>query len=131
MPSIRAVLDSSRLLSKEVLSQAAEALRLFARKKLSPVELMEATIRRAEALQPKVNCFTFTHYEEAMALAKKAEAKYAKGGKTGALEGLPIGIKDEDYVEFGTLGAYGIATSTMFNGYGNHAVGPVGEVFNG
>jgi Asp-tRNA(Asn)/Glu-tRNA(Gln) amidotransferase A subunit family amidase len=36
---------------------AAEALRLF-RKKLSPVDLMEAVIRRAEAVQPKVNCFT-------------------------------------------------------------------------
>ena len=31
---------------------ASEALRLFRKKKLSPVELMEATIRRAEATQP-------------------------------------------------------------------------------
>lgn len=78
---------------------AAEALRLFRAKKLSPVELMAATIRRAEATQPKVNCFTFTHYDEAMALARKAEAKYARGRKTGALEGLPIGIKDESYIK--------------------------------
>ncbi len=44
---------------------------------------------------------------------------------------LPIDLKDEDYVEFGTLGAYGIATATVFNGYGSHAVIPVGDVFNG
>jgi ornithine decarboxylase len=44
---------------------------------------------------------------------------------------LPVDLKDEDYVEFGTLGAYGIATSTMFNGYGDHAVIPVDDVFNG
>lgn len=44
---------------------------------------------------------------------------------------LPETIQDEDYIEFGTLGAYGVATSTMFNGYGDHAVIPVGEVFNG
>ena len=44
---------------------------------------------------------------------------------------LPIELHDEDYIEFGTLGAYGIATSTMFNGYGDHAVVPVGQVFNG
>ncbi len=44
---------------------------------------------------------------------------------------LPLVLKDEDYVEFGTLGAYGIATSTMFNGYGNHAVIPVNDVYNG
>lgn len=44
---------------------------------------------------------------------------------------LPATIADEDYIEFGTLGAYGIATATMFNGYGEHAVFPVGDVFNG
>jgi ornithine decarboxylase len=44
---------------------------------------------------------------------------------------LPVDIRDEDYIEFGTLGAYGIATSTMFNGYGGHAVVPVAEMFNG
>lgn len=44
---------------------------------------------------------------------------------------LPATIRDEDYVEFGTLGAYGIATSTLFNGYGDHAVIPVDSVFNG
>jgi ornithine decarboxylase len=44
---------------------------------------------------------------------------------------LPVSMRDEDYIEFGTLGAYGIATSTRFNGYGDHAVVPVGEVFNG
>jgi ornithine decarboxylase len=35
---------------------------------------------------------------------------------------LPSSIRDEDFIEFGTLGAYGIATSTMFNGYGGHKV---------
>ena len=58
---------------------AAEALRLFKAKKLSPVELMEATIRRAEATKKKINCLTYTHFDEAMDLARKAEAKYAKG----------------------------------------------------
>jgi Asp-tRNA(Asn)/Glu-tRNA(Gln) amidotransferase A subunit family amidase len=78
---------------------AAEALKLFRKKKLSPVELMEATIRRAEATKDPVNCLTYTHFDEAMDLAKKAEAKYAKGRKTGALEGLPIGIKDESFIK--------------------------------
>jgi ornithine decarboxylase len=44
---------------------------------------------------------------------------------------LPVDIRDEDHIEFGTLGAYGIATSTRFNGYGGHAVVAVVEVFNG
>lgn len=78
---------------------AAEALRQFKAKKLSPVELMLATIARAEATAKKTNCLTYTHFDEAMALARKAEAKYAKGARTGALEGLPIGIKDESYIK--------------------------------
>ncbi|RUU27810.1 amidase [Mesorhizobium sp. M6A.T.Ce.TU.016.01.1.1] len=78
---------------------ASEALRRFKAKTLSPVELMEAVIGRAEATKDKVNAFTNTHFDEAMALAKKAEAKYAKGKKTGPLEGLPVGIKDESYIK--------------------------------
>jgi ornithine decarboxylase len=38
------------------------------------------------------------------------------------------GIKEGDFVEFGTLGAYGLATSTRFNGYGNHKVIAVDSV---
>jgi amidase len=77
---------------------ATRALELFKQKKLSPVELMQAVIARAEAVQPKINAFTYTHFDEAMAAAKKAEAKYAAGKRTRALEGLPIGIKDESYI---------------------------------
>lgn len=44
---------------------------------------------------------------------------------------LPVALKDGDYIEFGTLGAYSIATSTLFNGYGSHEVIPVETVFNG
>lgn len=40
---------------------------------------------------------------------------------------LPAAIQDEDYIEFGNLGAYGIATSTTFNGYGSHKIVEVEE----
>jgi ornithine decarboxylase len=38
------------------------------------------------------------------------------------------GIREGDYIEFGTLGAYGLATATRFNGYGNHAIHSVERV---
>lgn len=44
---------------------------------------------------------------------------------------LPAGLQEEDYVEFGMLGAYGIATSTRFNGYGAHEVVPVADAYTG
>jgi amidase len=59
---------------------------------------MQAVIARAEAVKDPINAFTFTHFDEAMDRARKAEAKYAKGQRTRALEGLPIGIKDENEI---------------------------------
>jgi ornithine decarboxylase len=40
---------------------------------------------------------------------------------------LPADLRDEDFIEFGMLGAYGIATTTRFNGYGDHAIVAVDE----
>ena len=77
---------------------AHEALARFKAKTLSPVELMQAVIARAEAVKDPINAFTYTHFDEAMDLARKAEAKYARGARVRALEGLPIGIKDESEI---------------------------------
>jgi ornithine decarboxylase len=41
---------------------------------------------------------------------------------------LPADLREGDFIEFGTLGAYGIATCTRFNGYGNHPVVAVEKV---
>ena len=78
---------------------ATEALRRFQSKTLSPVELLEAVIGRVEEIEPTVNAFTYRYFDEAMERARKAEAKYATGKRTGALEGLPIGIKDESFIK--------------------------------
>ena len=78
---------------------AHEALRRFKARTLSPVELMEAVIARAEQVKDPVNAFTYTHFDEAMDRARKAEAKYARGARTRPLEGLPVGIKDESEIK--------------------------------
>ncbi|MFZ1727906.1 MAG: amidase [Albidovulum sp.] len=78
---------------------AHAALAGFRAKTLSPVEVLEAVIKRAEAVEPAVNALTFKHYDQAMAAAKRAEARYAKGTATGALEGLPVAIKDEGTIK--------------------------------
>ena len=43
---------------------------------------------------------------------------------------LPVDLQEGDWIEFGSLGAYGIATCTRFNGYGGHDVVAVEEVLN-
>jgi len=44
---------------------------------------------------------------------------------------LPVDLQEGDFIEFGTLGAYGLATATRFNGYGSHDILAVGTAFNG
>ena len=74
---------------------ASEALALFKARKLSPVELTEAVIARSEAVNPKVNAYTYTFYERALEQARQAEAKYGKtDGRVRALEGIPCAIQD-------------------------------------
>ena len=75
---------------------ARDALDLFASRALSPVELMEAVIRRAEQVEPEINAFPHTYYDEALEAAREAEARYAgRGPRPRPLEGIPVAIKDE------------------------------------
>ncbi len=78
---------------------ATEALARFADRTLSPVELLEAQIARAEATADSVNAFTYTHFDEALDNAKASEARWARGTPAGCLDGLAVAIKDESHIE--------------------------------
>jgi len=73
---------------------AIESARLIRAKKLSPVELVEASLRRIEEVNPALNCFCFVYPEEALAAARTAEAAAMAGEALGPLHGVPIAIKD-------------------------------------
>jgi amidase len=78
---------------------ATAALAGFRDRSLSPVELMEAIIAQAEAVEPIVNAFAHTFYEEALEEARAAEARYlGRGEAPRALEGIPLAIKEEEPV---------------------------------
>ena len=75
---------------------ATEALRLFRTHKLSPVELLEAQIKRADEVEPIINAFTDTFYDKALKKAKAAEKRdMVPRGRVRKLEGLTVAIKDE------------------------------------
>ncbi len=79
---------------------ATRAREMFVSRELSPVELLDAVIARAEQVEPTVNAFAFTYYDRARAAAKESEARYAgKGEPPRPLEGLPVGLKDEESIE--------------------------------
>ena len=72
---------------------AHRLLALFREREASPVELMEATIVRAGAVEPAINAFGDTYFDEALAAAKASEERYMKG-EARPLEGLPLAVKD-------------------------------------
>jgi Asp-tRNA(Asn)/Glu-tRNA(Gln) amidotransferase A subunit family amidase len=75
---------------------ASEAVERFRSRELSPVELMQAVIDQAERVEPEVNALTFRFFDQAMAAAKEAEARYlGKGPDPRPLEGIPLAIKEE------------------------------------
>lgn len=85
-------------MSELIYLTATEALARFADKSLSPVELLSAQIAQAEATAETVNAFTHTHFDEAMDLARAAEARWTKGAPNGPLDGLAVAIKDESMI---------------------------------
>ena len=75
---------------------------------LSPVELTEAVIARAEAVEPVINAFAATFYEQALGQARAAEARYAgRGEPPRPLEGLLVAVKEEAPIagQLNTLGS--------------------------
>lgn len=78
---------------------ATELVKLIRDKKLSPVELTEAILKRSEALNPKLHAFLHLDRESAMAAAKSAESAVMKGEKLGLLHGVPVSIKDSHAVK--------------------------------
>ncbi len=77
---------------------ALEALDLFRKRKLSPVELLDAVIARSETVEKTINAFSFQYFDQAREAAKAAEQAYVKGTAR-PLEGLPTAIKDETAIE--------------------------------
>ena len=74
---------------------AVEALTLFKERRLSPVELLDAQVRRYQQVNPDINAFSDTFFELALEQARLAESKYLSGAPVGQLEGIPTAIKDE------------------------------------
>ncbi len=75
---------------------AVEQLKLFKTGKLSPLEVLKAQIDRAEKVEPAINAFTDTFFEEASKMAKAAQELYAnRPDEARPLEGLSVAIKDE------------------------------------
>jgi aspartyl-tRNA(Asn)/glutamyl-tRNA(Gln) amidotransferase subunit A len=80
-----------------------EVVRLYRKRKLSPVELTKLMLARIDKLNPKLNAYISVTAELALAQARKAESELfvprgRKGQRDrGPLHGIPISLKDNIY----------------------------------
>jgi aspartyl-tRNA(Asn)/glutamyl-tRNA(Gln) amidotransferase subunit A len=67
---------------------------LIGSKQVSAVEVIEATLARAERAQAAFNCFITLCQERALSEAAAADAAIATGARLGPLHGVPFHVKD-------------------------------------
>ncbi len=67
---------------------------MLRRRKISPVELLDAVLERIERLNPELNAFITVAAERARADARRAEREIARGRHRGPLHGIPLPLKD-------------------------------------
>ncbi|MDL1873383.1 Asp-tRNA(Asn)/Glu-tRNA(Gln) amidotransferase subunit GatA [Deltaproteobacteria bacterium PRO3] len=73
------------------LAEAAEKLR---KKEVSSLELTQATLKRIEAVDPKVESYLTVTPETALAQAKATDQKLSQGETLAPLAGIPFALKD-------------------------------------
>ncbi|MDB5525684.1 MAG: Asp-tRNA(Asn)/Glu-tRNA(Gln) amidotransferase GatCAB subunit [Rhizobium sp.] len=90
----------------------AEARNKLLAKEITSVELTEAYLNAIDAANEKLNAYIKVTPELAREQAKASDARIA-AGKTGGLEGIPLGIKDL----FATRGVHTQACSHILDGF--------------
>lgn len=78
---------------------AVHLAKLIRSKELSPVELMEETLKRIDEVNPQLNAFVTLRAEEALEEAKAMTERISSGEDPGPLAGIPIGVKDLEDVK--------------------------------
>jgi aspartyl-tRNA(Asn)/glutamyl-tRNA(Gln) amidotransferase subunit A len=86
--------DQGRSVSDLHWLTATEIAAAYAARRLSPVELVEALIKRINAYDGRVNAFIKVDSEGALDAARQAEKDMRAGRTRSPLHGVPVGLKD-------------------------------------
>jgi aspartyl-tRNA(Asn)/glutamyl-tRNA(Gln) amidotransferase subunit A len=73
---------------------ATRLLALYRGKQLSPVAVIEETLRRLESYESATNAFVLYDPETALTMARASEARWQMGEPQGLLDGVPVALKD-------------------------------------
>ncbi len=71
-----------------------ELVGAYAKRSLSPVEVLKMTLTHAESVNPTINALFCFHPEDALAVAKASEARWKAREPLGLLDGIPMTVKD-------------------------------------
>ncbi len=80
------------------LMPATDLARAYAEKRLSPVEVTEATLARIEALDPTLNFYRMVAAEEALDQARASQERWARGAALSPVDGVTVSVKDHLHV---------------------------------
>jgi aspartyl-tRNA(Asn)/glutamyl-tRNA(Gln) amidotransferase subunit A len=81
-------------------------------KEITATEITEAYLSAIDKANPAINAYVAVTHDKARAMAKASDARLTKG-EAGALEGIPLGIKDL----FATEGVHTQAASHVLDGF--------------
>jgi aspartyl-tRNA(Asn)/glutamyl-tRNA(Gln) amidotransferase subunit A len=73
---------------------ATELLRLYRSRQASPLEATQAALARIHRHNPLLRAFCFVAEEQALASARASTARWQSGEPAGALDGVPVSVKD-------------------------------------
>jgi aspartyl-tRNA(Asn)/glutamyl-tRNA(Gln) amidotransferase subunit A len=87
---------------------ALELVAAFKARRLSPVEVLDASLDRLAETQPAINAFCFVDEATGQRMARESEARWMRGEPLGAIDGVPVAVKDANNVagwptRFGSL----------------------------
>ncbi|OZM72568.1 amidase [Amycolatopsis antarctica] len=84
----------------------------YAARGLSPVEVTEAVLRRADVLEPRLHALYAADPDAARAAAKASEQRWQAGTPLGPVDGIPLTLKENIATE-GTPVPLGTAATTL------------------
>jgi aspartyl-tRNA(Asn)/glutamyl-tRNA(Gln) amidotransferase subunit A len=73
---------------------AADLVRAYADREISPVEATQAALDRIDAYDKAVNAYCLVDPDRALAAARESEQRWQRGEPIGSVDGVPTSIKD-------------------------------------
>src|SRR5437660_5157728 len=99
MPDTRPGMTKWRVMTDIKSLTAAELLRLYRRRELSPVEVTRDQLDRIEKFQPTINAFIIIDRDGALKAAQASEARWQKGEPRSIADGIGATVKDNIWLK--------------------------------